>query len=162
VSNLSLVIAATAGSVAVIAGAALPRRARVWAAVLSTWASCAAALTGSLIVLHTGRSMVLSSSQILPLTGVHMVLDPLGAVFVVITAVVAIASTLYWIGYAGHSLSTRTASAALPLFILSMLLLPAAGSVATFLVLWELMAVTSLILVLGDQHERAEARGAGQ
>ncbi len=161
-SNLSLVIAATAGSVAVIAGAALPRRTRVWAVVLSTWASCAAALTGSLIVLHTGRPMVLSSSQILPLTGVHMVLDPLGAVFVVITAVVAIASTLYWIGYAGHGLSTRTAAASLPLFILSMLLLPAAGSVATFLVLWELMAVTSLILVLGDQHERAETRSAGQ
>src|ERR1035437_4459954 len=115
VSNVSLVSTAAAGSAAAIAGGALPAKTRVWAAVVLTWGSCIAALVGALAVLHTGQSLVLNSSQILPLTGVTMVLDPLGEVFVVVTAVVAIASTLYWLGYASQSLSTRTTSAAPPL-----------------------------------------------
>ena len=161
-SNVSLVITAATGSIAAIAGGALPAKTRVWAAVVLTWGSCIAALVGALAVLHTGQSSVLNSSQILPLTGVTMVLDPLGAVFVVVTTVVAIASTLYWLGYASHGLSTRTASAALPLFVTSMLLVPAAASVATFLVLWELMALASLMLVLVDQRRREETRSAAQ
>src|SRR5665647_925289 len=162
VSNVSLVITAAAGSAAAIAGGALPDKTRVWAAVVLTWGSCIAALFGALAVLHTGQSLVLNSSQILPLTGVTMVLDPLGTVFVVVTTVVAIASTLYWLGYASHGLSTRTASAALPVFVTSMLLVPTAGSVATFLVLWELMALASLMLVLVDQRRREETRSAAQ
>lgn len=161
-SNLSLVITAIAGLSAAIAGCALPAKTRVQAAVAFTWGACIAALVGALAVLHTGHAMVLNSSRILPLTGVTMVLDPLGAVFVVITAVVAIASTLYWLGYASHGLSTRTASAALPIFVTSMLLVPAAGSVATFLWLWELMALSSLLLVLVDQRRREETRSAAQ
>jgi formate hydrogenlyase subunit 3/multisubunit Na+/H+ antiporter MnhD subunit len=91
-----------------------------------------------------------------------MALDPLGAIFVVITAVVAIASTLYWLGYASHGLSSRTASAAMPVFVTSMLLVPAAGSVATFMWLWEVMALASLLLVLVDQRRREETRSAAQ
>ena len=37
-----------------------------------------------------------------------------------------------------------------PLFVAAMLLVPAAGSVGTFLVGWELMALTSLLLVLAE------------
>jgi formate hydrogenlyase subunit 3/multisubunit Na+/H+ antiporter MnhD subunit len=106
--------------------------------------------------------MVLNSTRILPITGVSMALDPLGAIFVVITAVVAIASTLYWLGYASHGLSSRTASAAMPVFVTSMLLVPAAGSVATFMWLWEVMALASLLLVLVDQRRREETRSAAQ
>ena len=155
-NNLTLVITAAGGLAAAIAGGALPAQARVPAAVVLTWGACAAALFAAITVLRTGQSMVLHSTQILPITGVLMVLDPFGAVFVIVTAVVAIAATLYWIGYASHGLSTRTVSAVLPLFVTSMLLVPAAGSVATFLVLWELMALTSLLLVLVD-HRRSEA-----
>ncbi|MHB1486885.1 MAG: proton-conducting transporter transmembrane domain-containing protein [Acidimicrobiales bacterium] len=161
-SNISLAIAAAAGLTAAIAGGTLPAWARVRAAGVLTWGSCAAALVAAITVLHTGQPMVLHSSQVLPLTGVTMVLDPLGAVFVVVTAVVAIAATLYWLGYATHGLSTRTASAILPLFVTAMLLVPAAGSVATFLVLWELMALSSLLLVLVDQANSEAARSAAQ
>ena len=161
-SNVSLVIVAGAGLTAAIVGGTLPAQARVRAAVVLTWGACAAALVAAASVLRTGQPMVLHSSQVLPLTGVTMVLDPLGAVFVVVTAVVALAATLYWLGYASHGLSTRTASAVLPLFVTSMLLVPAAGSVATFLVLWELMALSSLLLVLVDQRNREAARSAAQ
>ncbi len=159
-SNLSLVITATAGCAAAIAGGSLPPKARVSAAVALTWVASAGALVGAVTVLHTGRPLVLSSSRILPLTGTTLVLEPLGAVFVVVTAVVAVAASLYWLGYASHGLSTRTASATLPVFVTSMLLVPASGSVATFLWLWEMMALSSLVLVLVDQREREEARSA--
>lgn len=161
-SNVSLVAVGAAGLTAAIAGGVLPVQARVRAAVVLSWGACAAALVASVTVLQTGQPMVLHTSQVLPLTGVTMVLDPLGAVFVVVTAVVAIAATCYWLGYASHGLSTRTASAVLPLFVTSMLLVPAAGSVATFLVLWELMALSSLLLVLVDHRRREAARSAAQ
>jgi hydrogenase-4 component B len=162
VSRDSFIIAVAAGVTAIIAGATLPPRSRVLTAGVLTWVVCVAALVSAIDVLHSGHSMVLHSSQILPLTGVIMVLDPLGAVFVVVTAVVSIAVTIYWLGYARHGLSSRTASATLPLFVTSMLVVPAAGSVATFLCLWELMALSSLILVLVDQSQREETRSAAQ
>ena len=42
-----------------------------------------------------------------------------------------------------------------------MLLVPAAGSVTTFLLAWELMALASLVLVLAE-HTRPEVRSAGR
>jgi formate hydrogenlyase subunit 3/multisubunit Na+/H+ antiporter MnhD subunit len=161
-NNVSLVVTAIVGCAAAIAGGALPVRTRVGAAVVLTWGACAAALVGAVHVLQTGHPLVLNSTRILPITGVTMALDPLGAIFVVITAVVAIASTLYWLGYASHGLSSRTASAAMPVFVTSMLLVPAAGSVATFMWLWEVMALSSLFLVLVDQRRREETRSAAQ
>ena len=113
-------------------------------------------------MLRSGHDIVIHTAAILPLTGVSLTLTPLGAVFVLTIVVVAMASTLYWLGYASHGLSTRSASCALPLFVTSMILVPFAASVATFLVLWELMALTSLVLVLTDQSRREVARSAGQ
>jgi formate hydrogenlyase subunit 3/multisubunit Na+/H+ antiporter MnhD subunit len=104
----------------------------------------------------------MSTSKILPLTGISLVLTPLGAVFVLAIVIVALASTLYWLGYASHGLSSRSASSALPLFVTAMILVPFAASVATFLMLWELMALTSLVLVLSDQSRREAARSAAQ
>jgi formate hydrogenlyase subunit 3/multisubunit Na+/H+ antiporter MnhD subunit len=160
--SVTLTLTAIFGLAAAIAGGALPRGSRVGGAVALTWGSCASALVGAVSVLHGGHPLVLHSSQIVPFTGVTMVLNPLGAVFIIATAVVAVASTLYWIGYASHGLCTRTASAALPLFVTSMLLVPAAGGVSTFLILWELMALSSLVLVLSEQSRREEARSAAQ
>jgi formate hydrogenlyase subunit 3/multisubunit Na+/H+ antiporter MnhD subunit len=147
---------------AAILGGALPESSRVGAAVALTWVSCAAALVAAVSVLSSGHVIALSTSTILPLTGVTVVLNPLGALFVIAISVVALASTFYWLGYASHGLATRSASSALPLFVTSMLLVPFAGSVATFLVLWEMMALTSLVLVLTDQSRREAARSAAQ
>jgi formate hydrogenlyase subunit 3/multisubunit Na+/H+ antiporter MnhD subunit len=147
---------------AAIAGGALPVSSRVGAAVALTWVQCFAALAAATSVLHSGHVIALSTSVILPFTGVTVVLNPLGALFVIAISVVALASTLYWLGYASHGLATRSASSALPLFVTSMLLVPFAASVATFLVLWETMALTSLVLVLTDQSRREAARSAAQ
>ena len=76
--------------------------------------------------------------------------------------VVGICAMVFRLGYEGHGLSSRTASCVLPLFVTTLLLVPAAANVTTFLFLWELMAVTSLLLVLVDHRRRSEVQTAGQ
>jgi hydrogenase-4 component B len=85
-------------------------------------------------------------------------LDPLGGFFLALTGAVAIPVGVYAIGYAHHL--SRVPLAVLPLFVAAMLLVPAAGSVTTFLLAWELMAIASLVLVLAE-HTRPEVRSAG-
>lgn len=161
-NNASLIFVAAAGAAATIAGAALPVRIRVQAAALLTWGACAGAVVVAVSVLRSGQPAVVHSSQVLPITGTTLVLDPLGAIFVILISMVAVAATIYWLGYAAHGLSSRTAAAVLPLFVTSMLLVPAAGSVATFLFVWELMAMSSLLLLL-VVHDRSDAsRSAAQ
>jgi hydrogenase-4 component B len=95
---------------------------------------------------------------LLPLSGVQLDIDPLGGFFMALTGAVAIPVGIYVIGYARHL--GRVPVAVLPLFVAAMLLVPAAGSLTTFLLAWELMAIASLVLVLAD-HTRAEVRAAG-
>jgi hydrogenase-4 component B len=94
---------------------------------------------------------------LLPLSGVQLNLDPLGGFFLALTGAVAIPVGIYAIGYARHL--SRVPTVALPLFVAAMLVVPAAGSVTTFLLAWELMAIASLILVLAE-HTRPEVRSA--
>src|SRR5680860_1468742 len=86
---------------------------------------------------------------------------------------VALATGVYSMGYPqaprhveamvqpAHGTTSRTAQAALPLFAAAMVLVPTAGNVTTFLVLWELMALVSLALVLTEHRSRPEVGQAG-
>ncbi|WP_439116871.1 proton-conducting transporter transmembrane domain-containing protein [Mycolicibacter arupensis] len=96
---------------------------------------------------------------LVPLLGVVLRVDPLGGFFMVLTGTVAVAAGLYWIGYARHERYGAVPLLALPLFVATLLAVPAAGSVTTFLLTWELMALTSLVLVLTEQ-QRSEVRAA--
>jgi hydrogenase-4 component B len=95
---------------------------------------------------------------LLPLSGVQLDLDPLGGFFIALAGAVAVPVGIYAIGYSRHL--GRVPTAVIPLFVSAMLLVPAAGSVTTFLLAWELMAIASLVLVLAD-HTRPEVRSAG-
>ena len=79
-----------------------------------------------------------------PLAGVTIDLDPFGAWFVLVAGVVIVAAAVYGIGYCDHALAGAAVQGMFPLFAATLVLVPAAGSVSTFLVLWELMAMTSL------------------
>jgi hydrogenase-4 component B len=98
---------------------------------------------------------------LLPLSGVTLELDPLGGFFMALTGAVAVPVGIYTIGYARREHLGRVPLAVLPVFVAAMLLVPAAGSVITFLLGWELMAVASLVLVLAE-HTRPEVREAGR
>jgi formate hydrogenlyase subunit 3/multisubunit Na+/H+ antiporter MnhD subunit len=97
---------------------------------------------------------------VLPLVGVSFDLDALGGLFVAATGAVAIAVGIYAVGYAKREHWARFPLVMLPLFVAAMLLVPASGSVTTFLLAWELMAAASLVLVLSE-HRRDAVRSAG-
>jgi len=96
---------------------------------------------------------------LLPLTGVQLDIDPLGGFFMALIGAVAVAVGPYVLGYARRGHLGPVTATVLPIFVATMLLVPAAGSVTTFLLAWELMAVTSLVLVLAE-HSREEVRAA--
>lgn len=96
---------------------------------------------------------------LLPLIGVQLEFAPLGGLFMALTGAVAVAVGPYSIGYARREHLGALPLTVLPLFVAAMLLVPAAGSITTFLLAWELMAISSLVLVLTD-HRRQEVRSA--
>jgi formate hydrogenlyase subunit 3/multisubunit Na+/H+ antiporter MnhD subunit len=157
-----LVATTLVGLVAAAAGAAAPERFRARVVSALTAAACACGLAVALDVLRSGRAAVVHTGRLLPLGGLSLALDRFGALFVAISAVVAICAMVFRLGYDGHGFSSRTASCVLPLFVTALLLVPAAASVTTFLFVWELMAVTSLLLVLVDHRRRPEVAVAAQ
>jgi hydrogenase-4 component B len=108
----------------------------------------------------SGEPLQLRIGWLLPLVGVIFDLGPLGGFFVAATGAVSIAVGIYAVGYAQREHWARFPLVMLPLFVAAMLLVPAAGSVTTFLLAWELMAAASLVLVLSEHHREA-VRSAG-
>jgi len=110
-----------------------------------------------------GGSMSVALPGVLPLAGVSLALDPLGGLFIAVTGGVALAAGIYGISYSrSHGANGRGVQAVFPLFVLAMLLVPAASSVGTFLVCWELMALTSLLLVVAEHRRGPEVARAGR
>ncbi len=161
-STAAYLVGLGAAGAAALLGAILPARRRLFGAALLSAAACLAALAGAGRVLVSGHPFSLHTAQVLPLTGVDLSLDPLGALFVATTAVVGLAAACYSVGYGAHATPSRTATAALPAFLATLLLVPAAASVATFMVAWELMALTSLLALLTEHRRRPETRDAAQ
>ncbi|EHR51223.1 formate hydrogenlyase subunit 3/multisubunit Na+/H+ antiporter, MnhD subunit [Saccharomonospora marina XMU15] len=109
-----------------------------------------------------GQSFSLNLPMLLPLSGVSLTLDALGGLFTTVTGGVAVAAGVYGVSYGGHGLRRRGVQVALPLFVVSLLLLPSASGVATFLLCWELMALASLVLVVAEHTSRPEVASAGR
>ncbi|RYV50833.1 hypothetical protein EUA98_11755 [Pengzhenrongella frigida] len=112
------------------------------------------------VVAIFGPTRHLRIDWLLPLAGVRFDVDPLGGLFIAVTGAVAVAVGIYTVGYAQREHWARFPMVVLPLFVAGMLLVPAAGSVPTFLLAWELMAAASLVLVLSE-HNRGAVRFAG-
>ncbi|HKS48576.1 MAG TPA: proton-conducting transporter membrane subunit [Amycolatopsis sp.] len=109
-----------------------------------------------------GQSFTMTLPGLLPLSGISLRLDVLGGLFVAVTAGVAVAAGVYGIGYGRHGLESRNVQGIFPLFVVTMLLVPAAASVGTFLMCWELMAGTSLLLVLAEHRRRRDVASAAR
>jgi formate hydrogenlyase subunit 3/multisubunit Na+/H+ antiporter MnhD subunit len=150
------------GLAASLAGAAPTPRIRMHTSVALLIAACGCAFALAAEVLASGTAVMLHTGRLLPLLGLSLRLDRLGALFVAVTAGVGLSAMVFRLGYRGHGLASRTASCMLPLFVTTLLLVPAASAVGTFMFLWELMAATSLVLVLADHRVRPEVQQAGQ
>jgi hydrogenase-4 component B len=161
-AGAGLVAATVAATAASVAALVAPRAARpVWVGVGSA-AAAGGGLVAGVAVLTGSGTFVATLPELLPLAGVRIELDALGAVFVVAAGIVGLAASIYGIGYGAHELDGRAVQATYPLFVWSLLLVPAAGSVSTLLVVWELMALSSLGLVLAEHRDNPAVRSAGQ
>ena len=142
---------------AAVAGTLLPRRARRAGAGLGTCAAGAAGVVAGTAAL-AGQSWQARLPDLLPLAGIRLAVDPLSGLFLAVTGAVAVCAAVYGIGYARDD---RVTQAMVPLFVAALLLVPAAASVSTFLVAWELMALTSLLLVVAEHRRRDAVAEAG-
>ncbi len=152
-----LVVAALGALSAFTSG---PRHRAVIAGLSTAAVGVFGVLAGALAL--GGRSFSTTVPELLPLSEASVAVDALSGLFCLLIGGVAVAAGIYSIGYfgGGHA-GSRSAQGLLPLFVAAMMLVPAAGNVTTFLVLWELMALTSLALVLAEHRLRPAVRDAG-
>src|SRR6266508_4478688 len=123
----------------------------------------AACLLLGVTALVTGQSLTLNSTRLLPVSGLMLRLDGLGAFFLVIIGLVGLASAIYGYGYSANyegRYSLRMAGAMLSLLLLALGLQVMAYNALTFLILWEAMSLTAYWLVL-TEHDRPGTVRAG-
>jgi len=139
---------------------------------LSRWASALGAIVGASAGLALAAGVCIRGAAFSldapgffgPVGGMAFTLDPLGAVFLALTSLVAAPSALYGAGYArlweGRP-ALRQVGFMLNVFLLTMSLVPLAGGTLTFLLVWEGMSLSSYFLVMTESDE-PEVVSAGQ
>jgi hydrogenase-4 component B len=105
----------------------------------------------------TGAPLVVEAPALLSVAdGLVFRLDMLGAFFLALVGLVAVPCGIYGAGYSEAyegRYSLRFLGVMLNLFLLTMSLVPCAGNVLTFLMMWEGMSLTSYFLVLTETNE---------
>jgi hydrogenase-4 component B len=153
--------AVAVGLLSAVAGLLTSQRARSAVVGAGTAVAGMAGVTAGVAAV-AGQTFSLTLPGLLPLTGMSFTMDALGGLFVAVTGGVAVATGIYGISYARHGLDSRGFQTVFPLFVVVMLLVPVASSVGTFLLCWELMALTSLLLVVAEHRRRPEVARAGR
>ena len=130
-------------------------------------------LVGTSTILVGGLSIVLgiaamsggigsvSISWLLPFSGLQFSADSTSGLFLLMNGAVGIAVGTYSIGYYRHSHASTFSLMMLPIFLLTVIAVLLAGSVTTLLLMWELMAVSSMVLLL-TEYRKKEVRDAAQ
>ncbi len=129
---------------------ALPRlRAGYWLSA----AAALAALAGFVWLLAAGGTVAFDLWSPAPSLDLRWHMDGLGAFLGAVVALVAVFSSVFAVRY---SHPRRLDDAVYPLFLLSMIGVAGAGNVFSFFLMWELMALTSFLLVLGDGRSHTQ------
>jgi formate hydrogenlyase subunit 3/multisubunit Na+/H+ antiporter MnhD subunit len=156
-------MAAAYGGGALAVAARRPRAARAITAAGAV-AGSAAALAVAAIVLVTGTPVSAAfPSLVAPAGGILLVLDRLGALFLALIGAIGVIAGGYGFSYTAEYDGRRSLGAfgtMFNAFLFGMALVVCAGNVFTFLLAWELMAVTSYFLVM-TESEVVETRQAG-
>jgi len=140
-----------------------PRVARGMTAIGSA-AGAAAGLWLAILVLAGAGSVSIDIPSVLAAAGgLSFRLDRLGAIFLAVIGGVTIPVAIYGFGYTGGydgRYSMRWMALQSGAFLLSMSLVVSAANVLTFLLAWELMALSSWFLVI-TEHDRPETVRGG-
>src|SRR6266511_1288310 len=111
----------------------------------------AACLLLGVTALVTGQSLTLNSTRLLPVSGLMLRLDGLGAFFLVIIGLVGLASAIYGYGYSANyegRYSLRMAGAMLNLLLLALGSPVIEYNTLTLLITHEVMNSTTLLPIL--------------
>jgi len=137
---------------------------------LKSCINCAAGLAGSILISYCCTSVILTGSAIsfianfsYPVGTVSLYIDPLSSFFSIIIALMSFLCSVYNIFYMGSHTGAQKPKAsyytAIPLFITSMLLVVIVNSALAFLIVWELMSLSSAYLVFFE-NDKEESRNA--
>ena len=123
------------------------------------------AMALSLNIILTGSVLSLSSSILAPIHGSLMELrvGGLGAFFILMIGLVTLPVSIYSIGYCRQYYGKHSLKALgflTNIFVLSMILVPSANDVFSFLVFWETMSLASFFLVVYE-HENGSSIKSG-
>jgi hydrogenase-4 component B len=112
-----------------------------------------------------GTPLIVEAPALLSVAdGLVFRLDGLGAFFLALVGLVAVPCGIYGAGYSEAyegRYSLGFLGAMLNLFLLTMSLVPCAGNVLTFLLMWEGMSLTSYFLVLTERDEPGTVQAGG-
>jgi hydrogenase-4 component B len=89
---------------------------------------------------------------LIPLGGLELTLDPLGAFFLALIGFAAVSVSIYAIG---ASSGERRGQFTYLAFVISMCVVPLAANTMTFVITWELMSITSYFLVIHDRESKS-------
>ena len=110
-------------------------------------------------VIASGTPVVASAGEVLGFALIHVRYDALAALFLVALGAAGAASSVFGIGYQAHGRSgTDRTAAAYPVFLASLALVFGADDAFAFLFAWELMALSSALLVVGSRPSADVAR----
>lgn len=121
-----------------------------------------AAVLCAIIIFNTGKIQIITP-LVMFTEAVYIRLDYLAAYFLLIIGIVGCIASIYAMGYSREYLGNkgryRIMASLYNVFLLSMILVVCVSHVAAFIIVWELMALTSFLLV-NYEHEKHEASEA--
>lgn len=122
--------------------------------------ACVGFLVLGIAVIVSGGSVAASAGQVLGFAAIDVRYDALAGVFLIALGIGGAAASVYGIGYAARAdRPIDRTRAAYPIFLASLGLVFGAADAFAFLLAWELMALSSALLVVGTSPTVKVARG---
>ncbi|NLT75415.1 MAG: hydrogenase [Planctomycetes bacterium] len=146
------------GVIALLVNGSKPAR---WIATIGVWIGCGLASIPVISALGDQAPHPVQWAWSMPGGSLSFALDGLSAFFCLPILLVSPLAALYGVGYlAGHARSLKAVLFFYNVLVASMLMLVATRNGLLFLVVWEIMAISSFFLVIFDD-EHAHVRRAG-
>lgn len=136
--------------------------ANIWGSVFAILGSCGGLLY-SISQFISGATYSYSISSSLPLLSISIRVDYLASFFVGIISLISLICSVYAIGYVRQyygKYTIGTLSFLYNIFIISMIFVVTANHALYFLIVWEIMALTSYLLVMYERKNEENIRAA--
>jgi len=130
--------------------------ANLWGNCLAILASVSG-LVAAVKVLFFGETFTYVINSTLPNLSFSFVIDRLSALFIFIISLIALFSSIYALGYVKHFYKKYNLGVLgffYNIFILGMLLVASAHNIFFFLIVWEIMSLSSYFLVIFENKEK--------